>query len=159
MSGKYSVALKNSILAAMKANLDGGFLYLFAGTVPETADAQLDMSNVHTQLARMTVGGDGSTGLTFSAPDNGAMQKTPAENWTAITSFDGAQSGQSSLAPTFFRFCSSTDNGRGAANSTTGYRVQGTLSGPGAGGDVVLAAAMLSNNTAQGIGEFYLDVP
>lgn len=159
MSGTYSLALKNAILAACKTAIDGGFLFLFAGAPPAGAGDELDMTSVHTQIGKISVGDDGVTGLTFAAPAGGVMQKNPSENWICTTSFDGSQSGESTLTPTFFRLCTASDNGRGPANETTGHRVQGTLSGPGGGGDVVLAAATISNNVAQGIGEFYLDVP
>ena len=117
----------NVSLAAIKAALDGGNLYLFAGPVPADADDALNMGASHTQIAKFTESNDGTTGLTFNAPAGAGMAKAPAEAWEALVAFDGAEDGDTTLAPTFWRFCASGDNGRGAA---AGPRLQGTAGGP-----------------------------
>ena len=75
----------------------------------------------------MTESNDGTTGLTFAAPSGGAMLKNAGEDWNGLISFDGAEDGETTLTPTFYRFCASGDNGRGAAS---GPRLQGTIGGP-----------------------------
>ncbi|WP_251267931.1 hypothetical protein, partial [Enterobacter hormaechei] len=60
-----SIPLAQALLGQVKNALDGGFLYVFAGPVPASADDALDMVGSHTQLAKLSVSGGG---LTFSAP-------------------------------------------------------------------------------------------
>lgn len=117
----------SAALAAIKGQLDGGRLYLFAGPVPADADDALDMVTAHTQIAKFTKSNDGSTGLTFTSPAGAGMFKTPSETWEATIAFDGADSGTSTLSPTFWRFGAAGDDCRGAA---TGPRLQGTAGGP-----------------------------
>ena len=159
MAGKFSIAYKNTVLQAAKDGLDGGFIFLFAGPVPEDADVALDMVTLHTELGKITESDDGVTGLTFAAPADGVMLKNASETWSCTTAFDGAESAEATLTPTFFRHCTDSDNGRGAANETTGIRIQGTLSGPGGGGDIVLGTATLAEGVLQGIGDYSVDVP
>ena len=117
-------------LAALKAELDGGRMYWFNGTMPASEDDALDMVSEHTQLVEMTESGDGSTGLTFDSPSGTAMTKASGEEWSGLIAFDGAQDGETELEANFYRFCGPGDNGRGAA---TGPRLQGTIGGPGSG--------------------------
>lgn len=128
MSTRHSVGLMNNMLAALKTDLDGGFLFVWAGPVPATPDEALDTATLHTQLVKMSVNGDGSTGLTFEAPAAGVLAKESTEVWKGPVAFDGVSSGASSLVPTFWRFCQAGDAGRTAA--TTQGRLQGRC-GPG----------------------------
>ncbi len=114
-------------LAAIKAALDGGFLYLYAGPVPADADDALDMDTAHTQLAKFTRDNDGTTGLTFAPPLGAGMVKNVDETWEATIAFDGANSASTTLTPTFWRFAPGGDDCRDAA---TGPRLQGTAGGP-----------------------------
>lgn len=114
-------------LAALKAELDGGNLYLFAGPVPADADDALDMGASHTQIAKFTESNDGTTGLTFDAPAGAGMSKAAAEVWEALVAFDGVEDSETTLTPTFWRFCTAGDDGRAAA---TDARLQGTAGGP-----------------------------
>lgn len=138
MSAKLSTASANGILngTGIKEQLDGGFLFFFAGPVPASADDALDMDNDHTEIAKFTESADGTTGLTFDAPTDGALAKAAAESWQSNAAFDGAEDGESSLTATFFRFCAAGDDGRGAANTSTGYRVQGTIGSLTSGADL-----------------------
>lgn len=136
-----------AMLAALKSELDGGFLYFFAGPVPDGPDDALDMDNDHTQVAMLTESADGVTGLTFAAPVDHTITKDPLEDWRAVVAFDGADDGETSLTPTFFRFCTSSDDGRGAA---TAPRLQGTIGGPNSTADVRLSTDSL---TANGVNE------
>lgn len=122
----------------LKEQFDSGFLYLFVGAIPATADEALDMVNVHTQVAKFTESDDGVTGLTFDAPVAGLLSKAAAESWQATVAFDGFDDAEASLVPTFFRFCAGADTGRGAADSSIGYRVQGTIGSLSSGADLVM---------------------
>lgn len=141
----------NVALAALKAELDGGRLFFFAGPVPATAEEALDMATDHTQLVEMTEGGDGATGLTFDAPVDGAMVKAAAEEWTGLIAFDGAEDGETTLEATFWRFCPAGDNGRGV---TTDVRLQGTIGGPGASIPMVNANLTANGSNTQGASYF-----
>lgn len=148
MSYKVSNELADAILAAAKAQLDGGFLYLYAGAVPGAPSDALDMTTAHTEVAKVAL--NGSAGLVFDAPSAAAMSKPTAAQWTAVAAFSGAGSALPELTATFFRFCKAADNGRGAGTSS---RLQGTIGVPGSGADmersstVIPAAAALSIST------------
>lgn len=142
-----------AVLAALKAELDGGRMYWFSGPVPANSDAALDMGADHTQLVVMTESGDGSTGLTFEAPAGNAMVKDGGEDWTGLIAFDGAEDSETTLTATFYRFCAAGDNGRGAAS---GPRLQGTIGGPGS--DIPMANAALTRNGANTQGLSYFAV-
>lgn len=142
MTVKVSTATANALANALglKSQLDGGRLYIFAGPVPATADEALDMGADHTEIVEITESGDGSTGLTFDAPVAGLLSKAAAESWQETAAFDGAESAEPTLLATFFRFCAAGDDGRAAANATTGYRLQGDI------GNLASSAAMKMSN-------------
>ena len=111
---KFSTGLRNGMLSGLnlKAALDGGSLLLFSGPVPATADA----AETGTVLMSLTVGGDGTTGLSFGTAENGVISKSETEVWaTSAVDTSGTIS--------YFRFVSSTDSG---GDSTTEARIQGT---------------------------------
>lgn len=120
---------------ALKAALDGGNLYYFSGPVPPEAGDALNMVSNHTQLVKMTKDNDGTTGLTFATSTGTVLSKTPAENWVGTVAFDGAQDSETTLTPTFWRFCAAGDNGRGAGS---GPRLQGTIGGPASSAELKL---------------------
>ena len=122
-----SNTLGQAALTAVRTALNGGNLYLFTGAVPADADDALNMATTHTQIAKFTESNDGTTGLTFASPSGPGMTKAPAETWEATINFDGVQNAETTLTPTFWRFCAAGDNGRGAAS---GPRLQGTAGGP-----------------------------
>ena len=160
MSLKATPATKNALLNAigLKEQLDDGFLYIYAGAAPASAEAALDMVATHTELVKISVGGDGVTGLTFAAPSAGVLAKTGAENWTGDCDFDGKDDATATLTPLFYRFCAAGDDGRGAADGTTGYRLQGSVGGPSSGADLQLGTATLTNGNTQPIGAFSVTV-
>lgn len=153
MTLKVSNALVAGLLqgSSLKEQLDGGFLYFFAGPVPADADAALDMVGSHTQLAKLAADAvpadNGVTGLTFAAAaSNRAITKASAETWAAKVHFDGkdaAQAGVGPLTASFYRFCSAADNGRGAGGGAT-PRLQGTIAT--SGGDINLTNVALEDN-------------
>lgn len=151
-------ALANVLLAQVKSRLDGGLLTLFAGTVPRAAADALDLANVHTQLVRISLNSTG-TGLTFDVPVNGVLTKAPAEVWRGTTQFEGVDASQTTLTPTFYRFCAAGDDGRGAADALTGFRLQGAVGGPSSGAELRLGVATLTAGNEQPVGDFGWRLP
>ena len=151
-----SNTLAIEVLTALKGELDGGFLYIFAGTVPADADDALNMSTTHTQLAKLSVNGDGVTGLTFATPTGTTMTKTGSETWEGLVNFDGVGDASPTLTPTFFRFCTSGDNGRGVA---TAPRLQGSCGGPTSGANMTLGSDTLTDNGTNEVGVSMFLVP
>ena len=139
---KITADLAEAMLTGVKTALDGGFIYIFAGAVPAGPDEALDMGATHTQLAMISVDGDGVTGLTLAAPSGATLSKN-GDEWSGLVAFDGAEDAEASLTPTFFRFCPSGDNGRGAA---TTERLQGTAGGPTSAADMKLGSEQLTDN-------------
>lgn len=149
----------NSDLAAAAANglrtaLNGGTLFLFAGAVPSDPDAALDMDAVHTQVAALSAGGGG---LNFDTATDEFLYKSASETWAGLVAFDGFQDDQTTLTPTFFRFCADGDTGRDVA---TGPRLQGTVSGQSGNGDIKLQSASVTANGANevGVAGFYIEM-
>lgn len=135
--------LAEAMLAALKGELDDGFIYIFSGPVPELPGDALGMVSDHTQLAMLSKDGDGSTGLTFEAPVDHSISKAAAESWRGLVAFDGAEDSETTLTPTFFRFCPAGDDGRSASDTP---RLQGTVGGPNSNADFWLASDTLTAN-------------
>ena len=135
--------LAEALLDALKDALDGGRIYVFAGPVPATPDVAHDMGADLSQVAMFTLNGAGVTGLTLAAPADHTITKTPSESWRGLVAFDGADDGETTLTPTFFRFCPSGDNGRAAG---AGPRLQGTVGGPNSTANMRLASDTLTDN-------------
>lgn len=148
-----SGAFGKSLAALTKSELDGGKLYLYCGTPPANADAALDMVATHTELVIVT-NNDTGTGVTFQTPTDNNLDKSSSETWSGTASFSGKDAATSTLTPTFFRFCTSGDNGQGAANTSTGYRIQGTVSGPSGGGEMELLLSTITNGALVPAGLF-----
>lgn len=154
MALKISVPTANGLANGMglKEQFDGGLLFLFAGPVPETADAALDLVSQHTQVVEISVNSAG-TGLTFDEPNLGVLGKAAAEIWSGVVAPEGFGGGETSIAPTFYRFCAAGDNGRAAAGASS-YRVQGAVGGPNSGAELQLGAAELVAGNTQPVGSF-----
>lgn len=159
MAIKISNGLANSMLQGSnaKARLDGGFIYIFAGAEPATADDALDMVSTHTLLAKIAadaVPADaGTVGLNFAAAAaNRALAKASGETWAAKVHFvgkDAALAGASAINAVFYRFCAAGDNGQGAGSDTS-YRVQGSVGVVGA--DINLSSVALFDNGTNTVG-------
>ncbi len=143
MSYKVTNDLAELMVAPMKTALDGGRLYVFAGALPALPSDALNMATTHTQLAEYTIDGLGATGLTFAAAVDSLLAKNPSEDWEATVTFDGFVAAPGPATPTFFRFCPSGDDGRGAANTP---RLQGTCGGPSSSADLRLGSTTLTDN-------------
>lgn len=152
---KVTPALAAAALAlGIKAELDGGFVYIYAGPVPAEPGDALNMVDDHTELAKLSVDGDGVTGLTFATPTDATLSKN-GDEWSGLVAFDGAEDAETSLTPTFFRFCPSGDNGRGAVTTP---RLQGTASGPTGSGDMKVGSDQLTDNGSNTTGAAIFNV-
>lgn len=147
--------LLQEMLAGLKSTLDGGKLYVFAGAVPADASAALNTTTTHTQVAVFTEANDGTTGLTFGTPVGGLITKDGTEVWSGTVLFDGVDDSETTLTPTFFRFCEDGDDGRGVA---TGARIQGTVGGPSSGADFRLGADTVTANGTNTVGAAVFEV-
>ena len=118
---KRSTGLRNYMLAtgSLKGALDGKVIKIYSGPEPASADAAL---SGNTLLCTITVGGDGSTGLTLdAAATNGQITKNTGEVWEGDIVANGDA--------TFFRQETLADSG---GVSTTAVRLQGNIANVGA---------------------------
>lgn len=129
MTAKKSTGLAAylAVTGSIKDALDGCFIYVYSGTEPATADAAL---SGNTLLFTVSVGGDGSTGLTFDGtPVNGVLVKTAAEDWKGTVVANGTAS--------FFRMAATAPTGA----STSDVRLQGDV------GTTMLNALTMTSTT------------
>lgn len=139
-------ALRTKLLdsTGVSEALTGGSIFIFAGPVPASADAALDMDNDHTLLAIID---DSGGGLNFETPANGVLPKQTSQTWSGLVEFTGAEQASSELSATFYRFCAPADLGQGAGGSTT-YRIQGTAGGPSDAAEMdVGSSSLVANGT------------
>ena len=128
MAVKFSTGLAAHIgvTGSVKSSLDGGFIKVYSGTPPASADSAV----TGTLLWTVSVDGDG-TGLTISPTANGrAFEKPAGDTWGGATTAGTA---------TYWRFVSSTDTG---VDSTTQPRIQGNI-GSAAGFDMYMSNPVL----------------
>ncbi|QRF60251.1 hypothetical protein [Variovorax paradoxus] len=135
---KLSTGLRNYMLdtGALKAALAGGEIRIYAGTVPDTADAALGGATL------LCVVKNGGAGINYDASAaGGVLAKAPGETWSGTNVATGTA--------TFFRHVLASDDG---TLSTTQRRIQGTL---GTGGtDGVLTSVALVSGAPQAV-DFY----
>lgn len=143
---KESTGLRNAMLVtgSLKSVMDGGFIKIYAGTIPETADAALDSA---TLLRTVTVDGDGVSGLTLgTVATNGQLPKNAAETWKGTNVATG-------LA-TFYRHVTASDDG---TLSTTQARIQGKVAEFGA--EMNLANPTLTSGIEQELKYYLVALP
>lgn len=140
---KTTAAVLEAMLGAAKDALDAGFCTIFSGPVPAAAGDALDTGADHTQLARLTLDNDGTTGLTFDTAVAGLLAKPSGDVWEGTVAFDGAEDGETTLTPTFFRF---TPAGDDPTASGTGARLQGSVGGPSSSAEMKLEGTTLTDN-------------
>lgn len=137
MTTKASTGLRNHVLAvgSLKAALDGGFLELYQGVEPASADAAAPSADL---LLRVYSDGS-SAGLNFAATAvDGFLEKSSAQAWTGTVIETGTA--------TWFRFVPPGDTG-GA--STTVKRLQGSVARAGA--DLNISSVALVAGAPQAI--------
>jgi hypothetical protein len=145
MSLKTSTGLRNGVLAtgSLKSLLNGGFIKIYAGTVPSSAD---DAIGSATLLNTISVNSTG-TGINFdTAASAGVLSKAPAEVWSGVNAASGTA--------TFYRHVAAADDG---TLSTTQPRIQGTVSTVGA--DLNLSSVSLTSGATQTIDYYSVALP
>lgn len=147
MTIKVSTALAHAVLVSgsMKTLLDGGFLYLYSGTAPATADAAIGTG----QALLVKISKDaGATGLSFgTTPAAGKLGKN-ADTWSG-----GTPSAEGTA--TFYRWCMDDDDGTGAAG-VGDYRVQGSVATSAA--DLNMENPVVASSSGIDIDDFGLDL-
>lgn len=140
MNTLFSTALKNyqNTTGDLQAALNNGFIGIWSGPVPASADDAVDGSCV--LLATISNGGDGTTKLTFAGTSsNGVLTKTPAEDWKGPVVASGNAS--------FFRYYIPSDTGATADSGFTYNRVQGNVGNSMTSEMVLPNVALVSGNT------------
>ena len=114
ISVKLSTGLRNHIatVGSAMAALQNGFIDIYAGVEPATADADATGA---TKLVRISLDSTG-TGLALEAKTVGAFGKPDAATWSGINAASGDAA--------WFRHVAAADTG---ALSTTAPRVQGNI--------------------------------
>lgn len=133
MAASLSTALKNYLLGTgdIKTALADGFIYVYSGTVPASADEAL---TDQTLLVKMGTFDAGSGTADSDEPDDGLDLGTAASG--AITKDSDVWTGQiqagSGTAATFFRWCGGASSPSAIDNGTSTFRIQGTCGLQGA---------------------------
>lgn len=147
MSVKASTGLRNKLLdtSPLKTIFNLGYLLLYAGPVPDSADDAI-VGGTHTLLCDVR-NNNTTTGITFaSTASGGAITKNLSETWSRAAGNTGTA--------TFYRLVTSSDTG---AASTSEARVQGTIGTSGA--DLNLTTTSLVSATIYTIDSFSLSLP
>ncbi len=120
MALKESTGFRNSILVtgSTRAALNLGFIDIYSGTVPATADSAIGAA---VKLCRVS-NASTATGLTFEATaTGGVLLKASGEVWSGVNIATGVAS--------FYRYVAAGDTG---AESTSEVRLQGLVAVAGA---------------------------
>lgn len=144
---KTSTGLRNHMLAvgSAKAALDGGFIRVYEGPEPASADAAIDPL-IHKLL--VTIYSDGTAaGLALAATAaDGFIEKSSTETWSGTVAETGVAK--------FFRHVGPTDTG---ALSTTQPRLQGTVARAGA--ELNISDTALVAAAPQAVNYYTLELP
>lgn len=140
MAEKMSTGLCSQLLDTnpLKTLFNLGFIKIYAGTVPATADADIGSATLLCTVSNNSTG----TGITFaSAASAGVIAKNASETWSGTNVVTGTA--------TFYRLVPATNT---TTLSTTEARVQGTI---GTGGtDMVVGSTSLTNGATFTINYF-----
>jgi hypothetical protein len=145
MAIQISTGLRNHVLVtgSLRSALAGGYIRIYSGTPPATADAALSGNTLLVQIGN----GDSNTGLNLAtSATNGVVQKAGAETWTGTNAATGTA--------TFFRHVASTDTG---ALSTTEPRIQGSVGTIGT--DMELNSTALTSGATQTLDFYQITLP
>jgi hypothetical protein len=152
MALKTSTGLRNKMLdtGSVRATLAGGFMKIYSGSVPATADAALTGGNV--LLCTISVNSTG-TGLTFATTaTSGVLVKNSSEVWSGVNGAGGTYTGTATA--TFYRFVTSADDG---TLSVTQPRIQGDIAV--AGSELNLTNVNLVAGATQTIDYYAVAIP
>lgn len=139
-----STGLRNRVLdtAALRTVLDVGFIKIYSGTPPATADAAV----TGTLLCTISLSGSG-TGLSFdTAATAGVISKPASAVWNGVNSATGVAG--------YYRHVGSSDTG---VLSTTEARVQGAIAVSGS--DMNLTSTTLTSGVTQAVDFYTLNLP
>jgi len=148
MALKTSTGLRNYVLdtGPVITALDLGFIKIYSGIPPLTADAALGSAGANTLLATIS-NNDTGTGLTFEAVAlDGTLEKKSTETWSSTAVGTGTAS--------FYRHVSASDTG---ADSSTEPRYQGTVSTIGA--DLNMSEPAIVALSLQTIDYYLINLP
>lgn len=146
MTTKLSTGLRNKMLdtGSLKSRLALGFIKLYSGAEPASADAAV----TGTLLCTISVSGNG-TGLSLDTSAASGVLAKSAEVWSGAIVATGVAG--------YYRFSAAGDTG---AASTTEERIQGSVGLAGA--DLNLSNTTLTTNaslTAQTIDYYVVSLP
>lgn len=129
-------------LGSLKSLLDGGFIKVYSGSVPASADAAVTGTLLWTVKLN-----DTATGLTLeSTIGSGSLTKPASDIWSGTVLASG-------LA-TYYRHVSASDTG---ASSTSEPRIQGTVGTVGT--DLLIGDANLVVTAVQAVDYYTITLP
>lgn len=142
MTVRLSTGLRDKMLqggvgGGLKGALDGGYINIYTGPQPISADA----GATGTLLGTVSVNAEG-TGLTFAMPASGAIDKSPDETWR----FMGLAAGTAG----YCRFYPA--GGNPAAVSTTEARIDGAIAS--SGGEMTISNISVTVGSPNTIDQF-----
>lgn len=146
MTLKASTGLRNKVLdtSPLRTALNLGFIKVYSGTPPATADAAIGGGN--TLLCTISNNSTG-TGLTMEAAAvSGILEKETTEVWSGVNVASGTA--------TFYRHVAVGDTG---ASSMTEARIQGDIATAGA--DMNLSNTVLASAATQTIDYYVVALP
>ena len=132
-----------AITGSLKELLDNGFVRLYSGAIPASADADLGAAVLMNEIS---AGGTGTAVTWEATAPGGVLSKAVAENWTGNNLVAGT--------PTFFRYVLTGDAGDA---STTAVRVQGSAGALGS--DMYISTLPLVLSAPQSFSLFQLTIP
>jgi hypothetical protein len=144
MAFKTSTGARNSMLSSgsLKSALTAGFIKIYSGTVPATADAAV----TGTLLCTISINSAG-TGINFdTAASGGVLSKATSEVWSGVNVATGTAS--------YYRHVASSDDG---TLSTTAVRLQGAVGLVGA--ELNLSSVSLTSGATQTIDYYSVALP
>lgn len=144
MTIQTSTGLRNKMLdtGSLKSRLALGFMKIYSGSPPATADAAV----TGTLLCTISLTGTG-TGLSLdTAAAAGVLAKNPSEVWQGTNAATGAAG--------YYRFSAAGDTG---VSSATEERIQGTVGLAGA--DLNLSSISLTSGVVQNIDYYVVSLP
>ena len=139
-----STGLRNTMLAAYKTALDSGFINIYAGTVPASADDALGGATLLCVISNNSTSG----GLTYAtAPASGVLSKQASQVWSGVNVAGGTA--------TFFRAVANSDSG---TSTTSQPRIQGSVGTTDGGLNLTLGTTLTVGATTP-IDSFSVELP
>ena len=127
----------------VKGALTLGFIYIFTGAQPTNADTGAP----GVLLGKVTLNGDGVTGINLGNSANGVIEKAAAEAWRFVGLADGAAG--------WWRYSEPSDSP--TANSNTSKRIDGSIGTAGA--DANIANTNIVTGAVSTVDQFSITMP